>query len=221
MKKATLCLLVAAICLPAAAQKKALDHDAYDSWQSIPNLAVTDDGSVIAYQITPQEGDATLVFTNTVTGREVSVERGGAPTISRDGRWAVFTVKAPFAETRRAKIKKAKADDMPKDSIAYIDLKTFDIKKMPEAGSFKSAISGSFVFGYMSSGKDNKSLVVVRPGSEPDTLRHVDKYVFDEAGSKLAVVFRKDKKDSLSADAVALYSLPTMEKTEIVSGHPF
>ena len=101
------CLLV---CAYSFAQKKPLDHSVYDGWQSISGTALTDDGSIMTYLISPQEGDAELVFVETATGRELKVERGGAATLSRDGRWALFTIKAPFAATRQAKIDKKKAD---------------------------------------------------------------------------------------------------------------
>ena len=33
-----------------SAQKKVLDHDVYDSWESVTSLSVTDDGNIAAYQ---------------------------------------------------------------------------------------------------------------------------------------------------------------------------
>ena len=82
-------------CTAAFAQKKPLDHSVYDGWQSTTAPVLTDDGRIMAYQITPQQGDAELVIVETATGRELKVERGGAATLSRDGRWAVFNIKAP------------------------------------------------------------------------------------------------------------------------------
>lgn len=83
------CVLV---CITATAQKKVLDHTVYDDWQSTTAPVLTDDGRIMSYQITPQQGDAELVIVETATGRELKVDRGGAATISRDGRWAVFTI---------------------------------------------------------------------------------------------------------------------------------
>jgi len=43
-----------------AAQKKPLDHDVYDSWQSVSGLTLSDDGSAMIWSVNPQEGDGTL-----------------------------------------------------------------------------------------------------------------------------------------------------------------
>ena len=44
----------------AQAQKKPLDHDVYDSWQSVSGVKKSDDGSVLVWNVNPQEGDGTL-----------------------------------------------------------------------------------------------------------------------------------------------------------------
>ncbi|MBQ6045442.1 MAG: hypothetical protein IJL42_07980, partial [Bacteroidales bacterium] len=72
------CVLV---CITVTAQKKVLDHTVYDGWQSTTAPVLTDDGRIMAYQITPQQGDAELVIVETATGRELKVERGGAATL--------------------------------------------------------------------------------------------------------------------------------------------
>ena len=91
-------LLLAALLLwpsTASAQKKPLDHDVYDSWESVSSLKLTDDGRIVAYQVRPQQGDSRLVFRNLENGAELEVERGGGVVISKDGGAAVFTIKAP------------------------------------------------------------------------------------------------------------------------------
>ena len=44
----------------ALAQKKPLDHDVYDSWQSVSGVRRSDDGKVLVWNVNPQEGDGTL-----------------------------------------------------------------------------------------------------------------------------------------------------------------
>jgi len=48
--------------ISAVAQKKPLDHSAYDSWQSIGEKLVSADGRFITYVINLQEGDGELVI---------------------------------------------------------------------------------------------------------------------------------------------------------------
>ena len=57
--------------LQLAAQKRALDHDVYDSWQSVSSTSITDDGKYLSYSIVPQEGDRELVIVEIASGKEL------------------------------------------------------------------------------------------------------------------------------------------------------
>jgi len=217
MRKALALAAFIGIALSSAARKKPLDHNAYDSWQSVASVALSDDGKVVSYSITPQQGDCELFFENLSDGRKISVPRGGDPSFTYDSGWAVFTIKAPYSATRAAKIKKKKPDQMPKDSLGYLNLKTFELEKIPDAGKFTLSQEGDFVLAYEIKKKETRSLVVVERGSGPDTLKNIDKYSLDRRGRKLVVVFKKDKKDSLSSDRVVLYSFPGLKQVAVLS----
>ena len=206
----------------ASAQKKQLDHDAYDSWQSVSGMDLSDDGGILTYVVTPQEGDTQLVISDTRSGREIKVERGGSASITRDGKWAVFMIKAPFAETRKAKIAKKKSDEMPEDSLAYVNLENFAIEKIAGVSSFSLAGEKTDFIAYKPKSKDVKMAVILNPATgQKDTLKNADKYSFNRAGDKMAVSFAKSKKDSLSRDEMALYDLMTMSRTLLSEGKKF
>ena len=221
-------------CTAAFAQKKPLDHSVYDGWQSTSAMTLTDDGGILTYLVSPQQGDAELVVVNTATGRELRVERGGAASVSRDGRWAVFTIKAPYAATRQAKIDKKKADEMPKDSLGIIDLSTFELRKIANVSASKTSLERRNVVAYQTEWKkevpdtvkpapkaEKITVVLDLASGRTDTLKNVDKYAFDRYGDRLAVVFKKDKKDSLTKDEVALYKLPDMGRKTLSEGKRF
>ena len=234
MKKTLTIAVCVFLCAAASAQKKPLDHSVYDGWQSTSALTLTDDGRIMTYLVSPQQGDAELVIVNTADGRELKVERGSAATVSRDGRWAVFSIKAPYAATRQARIDKKKADEMPKDSLGIVDLSTLTLKKIADVSAFKSSLERRNVLAYQPeykkevpdtvkpAPKPEKITVVLDLGTgRSDTLRNVDKYVFDRYGDRLAVVFKKDKKDSLSRDEAVLFRLPEMERKTLSEGKKF
>lgn len=221
-------------CSVASAQKKPLDHSVYDSWQSVAGTVLTDDGRFMAYQITPQQGDADLYIVNTETGQELKVERGGAASFSKDGKTAVFTIKAPYAATRQAKIDKKKSDDMPKDSLGYVTLETLELHKIADVTASRHSLEGRTVLSYQTNWtrevpdsvktkpKAEKITVIFNPVTgQSDTLKNVDKYGFDQKGDRLAVVFKKDKKDSLSKDELVLFSLPEMSRKTIFEGENY
>ncbi len=77
----------------AATAKKALDHDAFDSWNTVRNFPVSNSGEWVSFAVNPQEGDGTLTFYNSRTGRRIDIPRGYQPGFTYDSRWAVALVK--------------------------------------------------------------------------------------------------------------------------------
>ncbi|MCQ2174920.1 MAG: prolyl oligopeptidase family serine peptidase [Bacteroidales bacterium] len=195
-------LLAGTVC---AAQKKPLDHSVYDSWESVSGITISNDGRYVSYRITPQEGDAKLIVKDILSGKSIEIERGAVPTFTYDGKWAVFSIKAPFSATREAKIKKKKDDEMPKDSLGYLDLETFELGKIADVNSFKTSYY-SDIIAYEVGSKKDKSVILWKIGSESkDSVKNADKYILSQDGKNLVATFKKDKKDSLSFDAIVLY----------------
>ena len=162
---AALCAAVIALCVPgpqAQAQKKPLDHDVYDSWQSVSGVTLSDDGSAMVWSVNPQEGDGTLYARKISTGKkgkkpsgqsgaELAIPRGYQPTLSPDGRWLVCRIKPEFAKTRQERIAKKKRDEMAKDTLAVVDLISMNIKKFPSVESYSSGRFGMPFIAYKSS----------------------------------------------------------------------
>ncbi|MBR0531659.1 MAG: S9 family peptidase [Bacteroidales bacterium] len=234
----------------AQAQKKPLDHDVYDSWQSVSGLTLSDDGSAMVWSVNPQEGDGTLYARKLSSGKaskgskagkktasgQLAIPRGYQPTLSPDGQWLVCRIKPEFAKTRQERIAKKKKDEMAKDTLAVVNLTTMEIKKFPSMESYSTGKLGMPFIAYKSSwkavssvapkgkmadqvGHDKKGavrpggaasgLILLRPGTwQADTLKHIDKYTFNNDGTLLALTSKKDKKDSLSATAMILASYP-------------
>lgn len=119
------------------AQKKPLDHSVYDGWQRIGERMISHDGKWVVYTIDPQEGDNELVIQSSDGQYKKTVARGYNAVITSDSRFAVFRIKPFFKETREAKIKKRKAEDMPKDSFAIVELGKDSVWKTPRVKGYK------------------------------------------------------------------------------------
>lgn len=78
----------------AFAQKKPLDHSVYDSWQSIGEKAISNDGKWVVYAINPQEGDNELVIQTTDGRYKKTIARGYNAVITEDNRFVIFRIKA-------------------------------------------------------------------------------------------------------------------------------
>jgi len=137
MRKACYLLILAFAFHPAFSQKPALDHTVYDGWETIGERVLSPDGKYLVYTITPQEGDGRLVIRNTATSYAKEIPRGTAATITADSRWVVFHIKPYFSDTRQARIKKKTPEQMPKDTLAWIELGKDSLTKIPRVKSYK------------------------------------------------------------------------------------
>ncbi len=193
------------------AQKKPLDHSVYDGWQSIGERAISNDGKFVVYTITPQEGDATLVIQQTNGTKLMEVPRGYQAKITEDSRFVVFKIKPTFQQTRDAKIKKKKADDMPKDSLALVDIANVKMEKFPRVKSFKLPEESAVWLAWLHEKGENEkkeedagTLLIVKNlvSGTVDSLKNISEYVFDKQGVQLLLELTAGKKEKLKSAVI-------------------
>ncbi|MBR5856876.1 MAG: S9 family peptidase [Bacteroidales bacterium] len=238
--------LMFALILTAAlsyAQKPALDHSVYDSWNTLRALSLPHNGDIMMYTINPGEGDLTLVIENIRTGSKFEIPRASRAQISDDCKTVIATIKPFYSQTREAKIKKVKKDDMPKDTLAIIDVQTGKIEKIANFKSYKSPDKFLNVFAFeMNPVKEKpakeksdkekaaqeKPAKAAKPAKElylkniatgaVDTIKNVASYKFNKEGNLIAYTIEADKKDSTARQALMLYNVATKECKEVISG---
>ncbi len=143
MKKLLLPVLVCFTVHLSAQNKKPIDHAVYDGWKSVGERMISNDGKYIVYAINPQEGDGELVIRSASGPYKKTIARGYGAVITDDSRFVVFKIKPVFQETRQARIKKKKPDEMTKDSIGIIELGKEDVVKIPRVKAFKAPEKGA------------------------------------------------------------------------------
>lgn len=146
MKKLNILLVLFVASVTAFAQKPALDHSVYDSWKSLRALTLPQNGDILMYTIAPGEGDSFLVIENIRTNKKTIVPRATRAVLSQDYSKVVAIIKPLFSQTRDAKIKKKKKDQMPKDTLAIIDVATGEIQKF---ANYKSHNTPDKLNGYI------------------------------------------------------------------------
>ncbi len=146
MKKILLLIGTGLLTLAAFSQKKPLDHTVYDGWQHIGEKLVSNDGQWLVYTIDPQLGDNELQVRSATGNYMVNIPRGYNAMITDDSRFLVCRIRAPYKETREARIKKKKQEDMPKDSLAILELGKEKVWKTEKVRSYKlPAKAGNWV----------------------------------------------------------------------------
>lgn len=120
------------------AQKKTLDHSVYDSWQSIGERMISSDGKWVVYTINVQQGDNELVIQSTDAKYKKEIPRGFNALITDDSRYVVFKIKPLYKDTREARITKKRPDEMPKDSLAIVELGKEEVWKTAAVKTYKT-----------------------------------------------------------------------------------
>lgn len=221
MKKILTAILLTAISGMAAAEKKMLDHTCFDSWESVTNHQFSRDGKWGAYSVNPQAGDSTLTIYSTFGKTRIEIARGYRPSFSADGKWAVALIRPLYSQTRNARIKGKKGEEMPQDSLAIINLGNANVEKIPSVLSFKLAEKGGEWVAYLSCDtayispaalKDKESgrpLIVRQLGGKSEKIvKWVKGFDFSKDGARLALNIKKEDTDSVSTDGVGVMFLP-------------
>lgn len=218
-----------------------MDHAVYDSWESIGSSAISDDGRFIYYIVNLQAGDGRLVVTNPENQHIGRIERAAKARFSADGQYLLAHIEPLYEETRQARIKKKKADELPKDSLAIFTLETAELQKIPFVTSYKAPEEPSEYIAYItehpatpkdstatdSTGTEKKAnnkpqpTLHIRhlPSGADTAIARVDTYAFSTDGKALVYVTKAEEKDSIGADAgVYYYDFATRQARHISRG---
>lgn len=166
--------LILAIAIPMSllAQKKPLDHSVYDGWKSAGERNISNDGKYVVYAINPQEGDGTLIVQGLDNGFKKEIPRGYLARFSEDSRFLVFKIRPYFKDTRDARIKKKRPDDMPKDSLGIIELGQDSVFKIARVKTFKTPEKGDGT--WIAYHLDKALPEPPKPKPSPDSLTQIN-----------------------------------------------
>ena len=168
------CILLS-VPLFAQSPKRSLNASDYDRWQSVRAEKISSDGRWIAYQVDLQDGDGRLEVVpgglNNTQTRYV-FPRGYMAQFTPDSKYLVMRLKAPVADTKKAKLKKRKTDELPKDSLLVLNVSTGKSTKLPNIKSFAFGKESGSWLAVLQQPKDEKEKSVARSGTQAqkDTL---------------------------------------------------
>ena len=138
--------------------KKIVNHTTYDSWKSVLGTVISTDGLWVAYEVNPQVGDGKLFLYNTTTQALDSFSRAKSASFVYAGNGSTFLaykIIPPFKTIRKAKLDKKKADDMPKDTLAVLDLTSKKVTKLGNIKAFSTNEYTQYILAHL--GKEKKT----------------------------------------------------------------
>ena len=190
----------------AQVQKRPLNASDYDRWQSVRSEKISNDGRWIAYQVDPQDGNGQLEAWATgtnATRTHYVFPRGYMAQFTPDSKFLVMRLKAPVTDVRKAKLKKKKADEMPKDSLLALNLATGKQTKLPNVKSFAFGKDAGSWVAVLQDRKDEKE----KPSSRPIDYSAKDTLNPTSPTSTTTVATRKGPAKKTKGDDLTLLNL--------------
>lgn len=247
MKKNSLGMLLLLFLLASATafaqQKRALTHDDYDGWERLASEKITKDGQWVGFQVSPQDGDGRLeIFPYKNPDKRRVIERGESFSFTADGAFAIGRIVPQKDSVYVMKLKKAKKEDMPLDSLFIYDLAEDELEKLARVKSFSTpGEAGSWIAVLFEKEKEKKKekaetdstatekktekpkksdgtklLVRSLDGAQTYEFDRVKSYGFSPNGAYLYYVLAEE--DTLDNAAIHLLSLANGESKLISEG---
>jgi dipeptidyl aminopeptidase/acylaminoacyl peptidase len=119
------------------AQKKVIDHTAYDGWKTLKSEQISKDGNYICYEITPHKGDGFLYIYDVKTGDLDSIPRATRASFSGNSGYLAFKITPGYDTLRNCELEKVDKKKWPKDSMGIYILATDSLIKFPKITSFE------------------------------------------------------------------------------------
>ncbi len=221
-------------------QKKVLDHDDYALWNTIKSPLIAADGKHVLFSLEKGEKDNFLKV-KTIEGTTIfSHERSSEGMFSHDAKHVFFTIKAWKDSVIALKSRKTKKENLPKDSLGILHIKTGDLVKIGGVKSYKIPEDWSGYIAYELAemknkkaatkdtvsdkknkqkkvGKKNGYHVVLRnlKTNNEDTLKFVTNFTFAKKGKTFA--YSTSGVDKNSDAGVFVIDLEKKETTAIHS----
>lgn len=117
-------------------EKKAIGPEDYATWERLADPSISSDGKWVYYISNPNRGDTKLTLHHVESGKQLHFDRAKRVNFSPDNNYLVFLRSARFETTRQAKIKKVKADKMPKDSLCVYLFDADTLLTVPRVKSY-------------------------------------------------------------------------------------
>ena len=193
--------------------KKALSIDDFETWNTISNQIISNNGERVAFVQKPQQGDGMLIVKH--SDRLDTIPRGNRPAFGSENDFIVFEIKPHEDSIRQAKLDEVKKDKMPKDSLGIRLFETNETVKFPKLKSYKLPEDNARWIAFLTepapaekdtTDEKNEKKEVKQPGddlvlfevSSSDTLHfpNVTEYFYAKDGA--SVYFIQQTKDTLN-----------------------
>jgi hypothetical protein len=97
-----------------------MDHSIYNEWKEISSLRISNDGSMITFEVNPQKGDGLLCIYNTENLNTDTVYRAYKAEFSSDSKFVVGLIKPFLKKPEKLKRKSLSLIKCPTTAFLFI-----------------------------------------------------------------------------------------------------
>ncbi|MDD3741751.1 MAG: hypothetical protein PHH30_10970, partial [Bacteroidales bacterium] len=246
MRKISVLTIVLLLSIFCYSQKEVLTHDMYDSWNTLKEFVISNDGKYSAFQQNPQSGDGVLHLVDNTTGNKLkSFNRANSNVFTPNSDFLIFKVSPQFDTIRNLKVKRKKEDSFPKDSLFIYSIMNDSIYQFARVKSFKLATEENPVLAFLFEKEEEKKEKEEKQDSiGQDTVQVIDslKKPKKPEGSKLVfwdlqnnkkaefenvtdyalsengklLMFKSEFKDSIDSVEVCIVDNVLMQKHQVI-----
>ena len=105
-------------------EKRPLEHEDYDRWNTLGARSISNDGRWIMYTVTPGKGNGTLKIREAASKREYSIVLGTGGSFTFDSKYAIYRVQPDPELIKKLRKEKKKAEELPKTKLEILELAT-------------------------------------------------------------------------------------------------
>ncbi len=135
--KCSIALVLTFAAISLTAQKKVLDHTDLQLWNTISGDKISNHGAYVVYALEKGEKDRFLKVKDTAGITLFEHDRAQDGIFTYDSKYVLFTIKAWTDSVTALKSRKVKKEDLPKDTLAILDINTRALTKIGHVKSYK------------------------------------------------------------------------------------
>ena len=130
------CFFLSQIFVADAQERKPLEHDDYDHWNTISGTSLSNDGHWVVYTIRDGKQNATLYIRGLETSKQYKIKNANGPRISSDSKFIAYRVVPDKELIKKLKKEKKKDSELPQEKFEILNLESGDTQTIYDVASF-------------------------------------------------------------------------------------